>query len=100
MSRLIIRQVKMNDSAEFLCLAENRFGRANTTIVLIVEVSIDIREGHTDFYGFTKRILGRKSLAVLLSVVVTKKQQATYPQNTKSNFVVTTFTNKNLSCSS
>ena len=40
MSRLIIRQVKMNDSAEFLCLAENRFGRANTTIVLIVEVSI------------------------------------------------------------
>ena len=59
-----------------------------------------IREGHTDFYGLTKRILGRKYLDTLLSVVVTKKQQATYPQNTKSNFIVTTFTNKNLSCSS
>ena len=32
-------QVKMNDSAEFCCLAENSFGAANTTIVLIVEVS-------------------------------------------------------------
>ena len=34
-----LRQVKMNDSAEFCCLAENSFGAANTTIVLIVEVS-------------------------------------------------------------
>ena len=37
-SRLIIRQVKMNDSAQFGCLAENSYGRANTSIVLIVEV--------------------------------------------------------------
>ena len=37
-SRLIIRQVKMNDSAEFCCLAGNSYGRANTSIVLIVEV--------------------------------------------------------------
>ena len=38
-SRLIIRQTKMNDSAEFSCMAENRFGSANATFVLIVEVS-------------------------------------------------------------
>ena len=34
----------MNDSAEFSCLAENSFGRANATIVLIVEVSIEIND--------------------------------------------------------
>ena len=37
-SRLIIKTVKMNDSAEFCCLAGNSYGRANTSIVLIVEV--------------------------------------------------------------
>ena len=46
-SRLIIRQVKMNDSAEFCCLAGNSYGRANTSIVLIVEVRtlLDCRTG-------------------------------------------------------
>ena len=40
MSRLIIRQVKMDDSAEFLCLAENSYGRANKTIILTVQVNL------------------------------------------------------------
>ena len=35
----------MNDSAEFSCLAENTFGRANTTIALIVQVTSDINGG-------------------------------------------------------
>ena len=63
MSRLIIRQVKMNDSAEFSCLAENSYGRANTTIVLIVEVSLTINDNTIrDFYNCKTRQYFREIL--------------------------------------
>ena len=38
LSQLTIHQVKMNDSGEYLCLAENTAGKANKTIRLAVQV--------------------------------------------------------------
>ena len=38
-SQLIISQVKMNDSGEYLCLAENSAGQAKKTLLLTVQVT-------------------------------------------------------------
>ena len=79
-SRLIIRQTKMNDSAEFSCMAENRFGSANTTFALIVEVCIQYWKAIYQKYWknpkYSFRIFQTKFLSWLCWIILA--EQPTY----------------------